>query len=302
MKKIKIFCSFFIFILIIFSPILTTKCYATYELAEKTGKDCSFCHLSPDGGGELTDAGKSYLPKQSLGKKAQHLFRLIVGYIHILFAVFWFGTILYVHIILKPSYAAHGLPRREVKGVIVSMVVMAVTGMILAAYRVPSLSFLIKTRFGILLVIKIVLFLIMVSSAFYVVIVIGPKMGRRKEKKPADPQKGLNAEDLASFDGTAGEAAYIAYKGQVYDLSKSEYWKDGEHFGRHRAGSDLTGMLDQAPHGEEKLVEMPQVGNFVPSRTKKIIPSHSRVFYFIAYINLILVFLIILILALWRFW
>ncbi|MFQ6109775.1 MAG: hypothetical protein ACE5L7_09525 [Candidatus Aminicenantales bacterium] len=94
-------------------------------------------------------------------------------------------------------------------------------------------------------------------------------MGRRKDDKPADPQKGLGVEDLASFDGTQGKAAYIAYQGQVYDLSKREYWKDGEHFGRHKDGSDLTDMLDQAPHGENKLVEIPQVGNLVPSRIKK---------------------------------
>jgi len=38
-------------------------------------------------------------------------FRLAVGYIHFLTAIFWFGTILYVHLILKPTYAVGGLPR-----------------------------------------------------------------------------------------------------------------------------------------------------------------------------------------------
>ena len=34
---------------------------ATEEMAEKTGKSCSFCHLYPSGGGELTKAGKVFL-------------------------------------------------------------------------------------------------------------------------------------------------------------------------------------------------------------------------------------------------
>ncbi len=32
----------------------------TEEMAEKTGKDCSYCHLDPSGGGELTKVGNDF--------------------------------------------------------------------------------------------------------------------------------------------------------------------------------------------------------------------------------------------------
>ena len=88
----------------------------------------------------------------------------------------------------------------------------------------------------------------------------------------------------------------------IYDVSKSSFWKDGMHFGKHSAGTDLTGILDQAPHGEEKLLGLDQIGKLAPMDTKKKIPSQERVFYFIAYKNLGLALLIILTLALWRWW
>ncbi len=78
-----------------------------------------------------------------------------------------------------------------------------------------------------------------------------------------------------------------------------EGWK---HFGKHSAGADLTGMLDQAPHGEEKLQGLDQIGKLALTKTEKEIASQKRVFYFVAYMNLGLVILITLVLALWRFW
>ena len=89
---------------------------ATEEMAETTGKSCAFCHLDPSGGGELTEAGKDYLEKLATEgdetqkevlrierKSVLYFVRLIAGYLHIITAIFWFGTILYVHLVLKPS-------------------------------------------------------------------------------------------------------------------------------------------------------------------------------------------------------
>ena len=288
------------FILILFFLIIP-KGHATEELAEKAGKDCGFCHLDPSGGVELTRAGKTYLPKGEASKTHKFI-RLIAGYLHLVTAIFWFGTILYVHIILKPSYASLGLPRDEVRLGLVSMAIMAVSGTILSLYRVPSLSFLIETRFGILLLIKITLFLIMVGTALLAVFLIGPKLALKKQEKQSDPQKGLTIENLASLNGTEGRTAYIAYKGKLYEVSHSQFWENGKHFGRHSAGTDLTEMLNQAPHGEEKIFEMPQVGSLTTSKTKRDIPPQLKVFYFAAYLNLCLVWLIVLILAIWRWW
>ncbi len=288
---------------------------ATEEMAEKTGKSCAFCHLNPSGGGELTKAGKDYIKKsaiegkeareevdQSGRKKASDIIRLFIGYLHILTAIFWFGTILYVHIILKPSYAAHGLPKGEVRLGLISIIIMAITGIILSVYRITSLSILFKTRFGILLIIKVALFLIMAGTAFYVVLFIGPKLKKKKAAEPLEPKGDMTIDDLILFNGTEARAVYFAYKGKIYDVSKSEHWKKGTHFGRHRAGADLTEMLKQAPHGEEKIIEMSPIGKLIPTQAEKKRPRHERIFYVVAYMNLILVFLITLILALWRWW
>jgi len=288
---------------------------ATEEIAEKTGKSCSFCHLNQSGGGELTEAGKDYLKKparegdetqkevlQAGRRKTSDFIRLFVGYLHILTAIFWFGTILYVHIILKPSYAAHGLPRGEVRLGLVSIITMAVTGVILSIYRITSLSILLKTRFGILFIIKVALFLIMAGTAIYVVLFIGPKLRKKKEVRHLEPKGDMTIDDLILFDGTEGRAAYFAYRGKIYDVSQSEHWKKGTHFSKHRAGVDLTDMLTQAPHGEEKVIAMSQIGKLIQTHAEKKRPHHEKIFYFMAYINLILVFLITLILALWRWW
>ncbi|GAI37596.1 unnamed protein product, partial [marine sediment metagenome] len=59
--------------------------------------------------------------------------------------------------------------------------------------------------------------------------------------------------ELSNFDGAKDHPVYVAFNNKIHDVSKSSFWKDGKHFGKHSAGTDLTGMLDQAPHGEEKL-------------------------------------------------
>jgi putative copper export protein len=88
---------------------------------------------------------------------------LLVGYIHLLTAFLWFGTILYVHLVLKPAYASSGLPRGEIRVGIVSMAVMGITGVILTKFRVGTPEIMLQSRFGILLMIKIGLYLVMVT-------------------------------------------------------------------------------------------------------------------------------------------
>lgn len=281
---------------------------ATEEFAETTGRECAVCHLDPSGGGELTPAGASYAlfltsgsapSTESAPAAASHWFRLVVGYLHILFGFFWFGTILYVHLILKPGYASQGLPRGEVKLGLVSILVMGVTGAILYAYRVPSFDTLLSTRFGILLLIKIGLNLIMVGSALFAVFFLGQRLRRKQVATKASISGDLSRAELAQFDGKEGRPAYFAYQGVIYDATNSPRWKNGTHMGRHQAGCDLTEVLGQAPHGEDKVLVMPKVGKLRGEETVGLTPP-QRLFYTMAYMNLGFVFLIILILACWR--
>ena len=213
----------------------------------------------------------------------------------------WFGTILYVHLVLKPAYASKGLPRGEVKVGLVSMAIMAITGTILTYYKVPSFSLLLSSQFGILLLIKIVIFSIMVLSAFFVVLVIGPKLRQKIIIKPSK-SGALTLGELANFDGEDGRPAYFAYKGKIYDVTQSKLWGDGNHMKRHHAGIDLTDILGQAPHSEDKILAMPEAGKLSEEKGNHPGEVHKKVFYFMAYMNLGFVFVIALILALWRWY
>jgi len=277
---------------------------ATESIALQTGYSCSHCHLDPAGGGELTAEGRAYLQK-TLGESplretspARRLFRLLAGYLHILFAVFWFGTILYVHIVLKPAYAAQGLPPGEKRVGVLSFWVVGVTGVILSYYRLSSWSMLYETRFGILLTIKVALYLLMMVSAVFVIKILGPHLKRRQTRAwvPGEP---FTLETLRTFDGQEGRPCYFAYQGKVYDASDSRRWPGGQHMKRHAAGADLTAFLALAPHGEEVVARLPVVGEF----SAEAIVDQDRVgrqFYFVAYMNLGIVFVILFIIALWR--
>jgi predicted heme/steroid binding protein len=288
---------------------------ATEDYAEKTGRGCEYCHLDSSGGSELTKAGKDFL--RSLTKETKdediivftqgrkgvsHYIRFLAGFLHIITAIFWFGTILYVHLILKPAYAVHGLPRELVRVGLFSMLIMGITGTILTIYRIPSISFFYETRFGILLLIKIALFLIMACTALYVVIFLSAKLRKMHHENHSRLKGDFTVDDLIYFDGTRRCKTYVGYKGKIYDMSSSKFWKNGVHFQRHKAGIDLTEMLKNAPHGEDKIFDMPMIGKLAHSRMKKGLVRHEKVFYFMAYLNLIFVILIILILALWRWW
>ena len=67
-------------------------------------------------------------------------------------------------------------------------------------------------------------------------------------------------EQLAQFDGKEGRPAYLAYRGQVYDLTNSFLWMKGRHQALHEAGRDLTEALEEAPHGTDLLERVPVIG------------------------------------------
>ncbi len=284
---------------------------ATEEMAERTGKDCSYCHVDPGGGGELTAAGKEFLASETASgavatpSAARHAVRFAAGFLHVVVGVLWFGTILYVHLLLKPAYASRGLPRGELMIGWSSIVIMAVTGAILSYYRVPSLDDLFRTRFGVLLTIKIGIFLVMAATAFIATFVVGPRLKGRRTAEAAAEKKELTPEELASFTGADGSPALFAYNGVVYDASASPLWKGGVHFMKHKAGADLTEALNLAPHGEDRVLKLPAVKTLVEAGAgggPAPMPLHLKGFYFMAFMNLFLVVAVLFIIAMWRWW
>ncbi len=279
--------------------------HSTPEYAEQTGRDCKVCHVEATGG-DLTKAGEDF--REDLRIKGtyrplhpfQRGVRLILGYLHLLTAIAWFGTILYVHILLKPAYAAKGLPRGELMLGWLGIILLSITGVPLTIARIPTWDAFYTTRFGILLGIKIILFLIMVTSAAVVTFVIGPKLRKRSSQPSLEKKTKFTLQELSQFDGSKKRPAYIAYKGRIYDVSSSKLWVEGNHVRKHLAGNDLTEALSTAPHGEDKIVAMPLIGELITSETKIQRSPHERVFYFMAYMNLVFVFLITFVIALWR--
>jgi predicted heme/steroid binding protein/uncharacterized membrane protein len=225
---------------------------------------------------------------------------LIIGYLHLLTAIAWFGTIFYVHILLKPAYAAKGLPKGELILGWLGIVIMGITGTLLTISRIPAWNMFYTTRFGILLSVKIILFLIMAASAAVVTFVIGPRIRKQRAQISTQPKTRMTLDDLQHFDGVENRPSYFAYKGKVYDVCLSKVWKGGSHFKKHHAGDDLTDILKTAPHGEDNILKMPVVAELAPLETKLEKPTHEKAFYFMAYMNLIFVFLITFIIALWR--
>jgi predicted heme/steroid binding protein/uncharacterized membrane protein len=284
---------------------------ATPEYAHRTGLECARCHVGAVGGGTLTGTGKKFLNDLKAAGQyrplsiTQRVVRLIIGYVHMLAAIAWFGTIMYVHILLKPAYAVKGLPKGELRLGWLSMFTLLITGIPLTIARIPSLEILFTTRFGVLLSVKIVLYLVMLLSAVVVTLSIGPKLRKQKSLMTSleCSEHGVcSLEELSHFDGKDKRPAYIAYKGTIYDVTLSKLWKNGTHLLKHSAGRDLTRSLETAPHGEEEVLAMPKVGRLLAAGEKPVRPFYVKLFYFFAYMNLVLVFVITFVIALWRWW
>jgi predicted heme/steroid binding protein len=77
-----------------------------------------------------------------------------------------------------------------------------------------------------------------------------------------EPRK-ITKDELAQNNGQDGKPAYVAFKGKVYDVSQSAFWLYGDHMGAHQAGKDLTDEIELAPHREETLQNVKEVGVLV---------------------------------------
>jgi predicted heme/steroid binding protein len=78
-----------------------------------------------------------------------------------------------------------------------------------------------------------------------------------------EDQRKFTFEELKKYDGKEGRPAYIACKGKVYDVTDNYLWVDGDHQGEHAAGMNLTEQMLSAPHGEETLDRVKQIGVLV---------------------------------------
>lgn len=289
--------------IILFIPVSVP---ATPDYAENTNQGCLICHLDEDGGDinekglEFSASGYVWPPEggyRVLGPVRKTV-RFAFGVFHIIGGFLWFGTILYVHLILRPGYALRGLPKGELALGMISMIIVGTTGALLTISKIRSLDVLYSSPWGITLSVKILLYLVMISSALIVVLFIGPRLKKGAKKSVTKIPKIFDPETLSHFDGKEGTPAYVAYKDKVFDMTSLKLWKNGVHM-KHTAGNDMTDSLPKAPHGKEKLDGLPVVGEYDSSRKPPKTPVQT-IFYFIAYMNLVIVFLVLIVIAFWR--
>lgn len=67
---------------------------------------------------------------------------------------------------------------------------------------------------------------------------------------------------LALRNGQDKPQVWVAFKGQIYDVSGSRLWKDGKHY-EHWAGQDLTEELSDAPHTDSVFEKFTIVGTLI---------------------------------------
>jgi predicted heme/steroid binding protein len=64
---------------------------------------------------------------------------------------------------------------------------------------------------------------------------------------------------LALRNGQDKPEIWVAYKGMIYDVSRSKLWRAGKHY-EHWAGQDLTDELKDAPHNENVFDKFKVIG------------------------------------------
>lgn len=64
---------------------------------------------------------------------------------------------------------------------------------------------------------------------------------------------------LALRNGQDKPEIWVAYKGFIYDVSKSRLWREGKHY-EHWAGQDLTEELEDAPHTNRVFERFEAIG------------------------------------------
>lgn len=66
-------------------------------------------------------------------------------------------------------------------------------------------------------------------------------------------------QQLALRNGQDKPEIWVAYLGNIYDVSESRLWRNGKHY-EHWAGQDLTEELKDAPHTEKVFEKFSIIG------------------------------------------
>ncbi len=74
--------------------------------------------------------------------------------------------------------------------------------------------------------------------------------------------KEYTIKQLALRNGQDKDEIWVAYNGDIYDVTISRLWKNGKHY-EHWAGQDLTTELADAPHTEKVFQKFKIIGKLI---------------------------------------
>lgn len=276
-----------------------TLAFSKPEYTVQTKKACVYCHYRVEGGGELRPTGynykeagyrlKDYNPPPAPFKQYLHL---IIGFLHVLSAVIWFGVIFYIHIFIRPDSLTHGLPRSEIKLGWTCIVLVFITGAALSLFRLHSIDEITQSTFGFVWAIKVSIFFLMVMVAAFVTTRLNRKL------KQIDLAK--EKEGDVSGVGERDTISTIVFQGDEYDVSESRLWKGGIHMKRHHAGEDLTEAIKDAPHGPEVLERVTKTGAATFELSRNIDERPAMLFKVLAYLNLFFIIAVLMCVSYWN--
>ena len=69
----------------------------------------------------------------------------------------------------------------------------------------------------------------------------------------------ISRSQLALRNGQDKPEIWVAFQGNVYEVTASKLWKNGKHY-EHWAGQDLTEELKDAPHNEKVFDKFKIIG------------------------------------------
>ena len=251
------------------------------EFAQFTGNPCSACHISPQGGGPLKPEGEEF--RKSLKdlnipiaanlriSTGQRLLHLALYLLHIPFGVAWVGLFLYT---FGPALRKRSLvipPKPYIRQIMYGTIVVLITGPLLVVSRMKMVPGLFTTRFGLLLLVKIVAVLTLLTATvallWHTKVLLARRYKRLARSLDAESELELTPDDLLLFSGQEKRKALVAVNGRVYDVTGRNLWRRGIHPGGHHAGHDLTNDFAKAPHGKEVFERVTPVGRVIDPDT-----------------------------------
>lgn len=77
--------------------------------------------------------------------------------------------------------------------------------------------------------------------------------------KPLENLPEYTKSQLALRNGQDKPQIWVAYLGNIYDVTDSRLWRNGKHY-EHWAGQDLTDELKDAPHTQTVFEKFEVIG------------------------------------------